>query len=435
MAAQKRLGRFLKLSQMTASVAGHYIGARIKDTILREDPNSKSARSAHAWAGRRIAATLGELKGPLMKIGQMASISSGLLPKEISEALAVLRKDVSFAPYDVIARQIERELGAAPERLFKSFEAEPFAAASIGQVHRAVTDDGREVVVKVQYPDISDSVDADIAQLRFALKAAGIMRGRRELFNEFFSDIAAQLREELDYCNEADNLRLLRAFHKDRHPHIRIPAVVGERSSGRVLTMTFESGDTLEEAGMYPAATRNAIAARLIELVYSEILLLGALHADPNPANFAFRADGDIVLYDFGSIKKFTPSEQKGVRLLLRGIFDSDPASIARGFDVVGMLNPEGPPPSNALFEGVIKLLAPAVQLGTPFDFGTSDIHRKVLALWPKIRTHAGAFRLSAAMMMIQRVNVGSYGNLRKLNARAAVRDIIEKVMAKPLIL
>jgi predicted unusual protein kinase regulating ubiquinone biosynthesis (AarF/ABC1/UbiB family) len=414
---------------MTASVAGRYLGARIKGSFFTHDQKKQHSRVTNEWAGRRIAQTLGELKGPLMKIGQMASISSGFLPKEISDALAVLRKDVSFAPFEVIAAQIERELGAPPERLFAAFDTEPFAAASIGQVHRAVSDDGRSVVVKVQYPDISDSMDTDIAQLRLALKAVGIMRSAGHKLDSFFEEISVQLHEELDYCNEADNIRLLGEFHRKKHPHIHIPAVVGERSSERVLTMTFEDGDPLEKAAQYPPEIRNLIGERLTSLVYSQILDLGALHADPNPANFAFRPDGDIVLYDFGSVKKLKKEEQLGVRSLLRGIFDRDTAEVARGFEQVGMLPPGAATSSLDLFEGVIRLIEPAVQKEVPFDAAHTQIHRKVIELWPKIRRRAQSFKLTAAMMMIQRVNVGTYGNLRRLSAVFPLRDIIEEIL------
>lgn len=429
MSAGKRLERFLKLSQMTASVAGRYLGARIKGSFFSQDQKERHSRDTNEWAGRRIAQTLGELKGPLMKIGQMASISSGLLPKEISDALAVLRKDVPFAPFEVIAAQIERELGAPPERLFATFEPEPFAAASIGQVHRAISDDGKAVVVKVQYPDICDSMDADIAQLRLALKAAGIMRSAGHKFDNFFGEIALQLREELDYCNEADNVRLLGEFHRKKHPHIHIPSVVGERSSERVLTMTLEDGDPLEKAAQYPHEIRNLIGERLASLVYSQILDLGALHADPNPANFAFRPDGDVVLYDFGSVKKLKKQEQLGIRTLLLGIFAQDATEVARGFEQVGMIEPDVAMSSLDLFEGVIRLLEPAVQKEAPFDAAQSKIHRRVIELWPKIRRRAQSFKLTSAMMMIQRVNVGTYGNLRRLSAVFSLRNAIEEIL------
>ena len=429
MATRKKLERFFKLSRMTASVAGRYLGEHIKESLFSSEYRSQHAGDTHEWAGRRIAQTLGELKGPLMKIGQMASISSGLLPKEISDALAVLRKDVPFAPFDVIATQIQSELGAPPEALFASFDRQPFAAASIGQVHRAVTDDGRPVVVKVQYPDIGDSVDADIAQLRLALRAAGLLRGSGPKFNRFFEEVSAQLREELDYCNEADNIRRLRSFHASRHPFVHIPIVVGERSSGRVLTMTFEDGDPLETAAEYPVEIRNRIGERLVSIVYSQILEGGALHADPNPANFAFRPDGDIALYDFGSVKQISAGEQHGIRTLITGIFDGDADMVRMGFEQVGMLLPNEQAPDRIVFEAAIRLLSSAVKKEVPFDFARSGIHREVLAAWPAIRKHASTFHLTSAMMMIQRVNVGTYGNLRKLGASVPLRTVIENTM------
>jgi predicted unusual protein kinase regulating ubiquinone biosynthesis (AarF/ABC1/UbiB family) len=431
MTAGKKLIRFLKLGRMTASVAGHYLGGRITESLSGTDRKKQHARVADEWAGKRIAKTLGELKGPLMKIGQMASISSGLLPKELSDALAVLRKDAPFAPFERIAEQIEKELGAPTNRLFASFDEKPCAAASIGQVHRAVLDDGRLVAVKVQYSDIEDSVDADIAQLRLALKAAGMMRKSRHLFDKFFEDISVQLREELDYCNEADNIRLIRDFHKSRCSFLHIPDVVEERSTKKVLTMTFEGGDALEIASNYPSDIRDLIGRRLVSNIYSQILEQGALHADPNPANFAFRPNGDIVLYDFGSVKKFEESEQVGVRTLLSGILNRDAMEVATGFVQVGMIDDLASLPDLAVFDGAIRLLAPVMEKGAAFDFSRSRIHREVIDLWPKIRKHGGSFHLTAAMMMIQRVNVGTYGNLRRLGARVNVRDAIDEILCR----
>ncbi len=429
MAAGKKLNRFLKLGRMTASVAGHYLGARLKESLAGDDRKRRHARAADEWAGKRIAQTLSELKGPLMKIGQMASISSGILPKELSDALAVLRKDASFAPIEVISEQIEKELGATPKQLFASFDETPCAAASIGQVHRAVLDDGREVAVKVQYPDIEDSVDADIAQLRMVLRAAGVMRKTRFLFDRFFEEISNQLRQELDYCNEADNVRLLRNFHKSRCSFLHIPEVVDERSTRRVLTMTFEGGDSLETAAAYPSEVRDIIGNRLVSNAYSQILEQGALHADPNPANFAFRPNGDIVLYDFGSVRKFTDTEQKGVRMLLWGIFHRDALKVAEGFLEMGMIDDMASLPDLSIFDSVIRLLDKVVEPGKAFDFNRSEIHKDIIDLWPKIRKHSGIFHLTAAMMMIQRVNVGTYGNLRRLGARVCVRDTIEEIL------
>jgi predicted unusual protein kinase regulating ubiquinone biosynthesis (AarF/ABC1/UbiB family) len=427
-----KLGRFLTLSRMTASVAGSYFGTRLANTFAPSEGEQSRIDNTHTKVGRRMARTLGELKGPLMKLGQMASLSSGLLPARISEALAVLRKDAPSVPYSVIAKQVESELGAPPERLFSSFEREPYAAASIGQVHRAITDDGRDVVVKVQYPDITNSLDADLAHLRFALKAAGALRRNKEGFDRFYDEMSAHLREELDYCNEAENARFLAEFHNGRHPFVHIPEVIGEQSSERVLTLTFEGGCTLEEARSLDQSVRDLIGERLIELLYSEIFDLGTIHADPNPANFAFRPDGTFALYDFGCIQRLSNTELAGIRGILKGALERDYAAIEQGLLAIGARNPDTPPLSNSAYDAMFNLLSPLLDPQEPFNVGSSTIHKTVLKQVPKLKKHINSFRLTAGLMLIQRVNVGYYGNLRALGSRVRCREIIESaVMAK----
>jgi predicted unusual protein kinase regulating ubiquinone biosynthesis (AarF/ABC1/UbiB family) len=423
---KSKFGRFLTMSKLTASVAGNYLGTRLANTFSQPDVVRRRTEATHGVVGARIAHTLGELKGPLMKLGQMASVSSGLLPPQISNALSVLRKDASPAPYSVIAEQIEAELGAPPERLFRSFEKKPYAAASIGQVHRATTDDGRDVVVKVQYPDIARSLDADLGQLRLALKAAGALRGNKEGFDSFYEEMSVHLREELDYCNEAENVRFLAAFHRDRHPFVHIPEVVGEQSSERVLTLTFEGGCSLEDASALDQSVRDRIGERLIELLYSEMFELGTLHADPNPANFAFRPDGTFSLYDFGCVKRFADDERRGIRQILRGAINRDFDAIEEGLFTIGARDPEAPPLGAGLYDSLLDLLAPALDPNKPFDVGRSTIHKRALKLIPEFRKHMRYFRLTAGLMLVQRVNVGYYGNLRSLGARVRCRQIIE---------
>ncbi len=428
MTVKKKFGRLLKLSRMTASVAGKYLGARLIDSLSGESQNDQNTNNLHRWAGHRIAKTLGELKGPLMKLGQMASISSGFLPKEVSDALSVLQRNVPFVSFETVSKQIEQELGDSPEVLFYSFEKKPFASASIGQVHRAVLDDGRHVAVKIQYPEIEDYINTDLFQLRFVLKASGLAESSHR-FDQFFEEIKVQLKKELDYCNEADNLRQFGHFHNTLHPYIRIPKVIGERSSAKILTMTFEQGESFNDAAKYTQKIRDLIGTRLVECLYGQILKAGAFHADPNPANFAFDQNGNIIFYDFGNIKKLTENEQRGIASILRGILDYDPHLTAIGFQQVGMLE-DGPlSVSQGVFETAVRILAPAVKSNTPFDFGSSQIHRDVINLWPKIKQCAPLFQLTSTMVMLQRVNVGTYGNLRKLNASVPIREVIENLL------
>ena len=210
---------------MTATVAAGYAGSRVKGMFQTSEQARAARDESFKATGERIAKTLGELKGAAMKVGQMASIGSDVLPKELSNALTKLQKDAPAMSYDVIASQVEAEFGQPPERLFDHFERVPFAAASIGQVHRARTDDGREVVVKVQYPGVDECVDSDLAHLRVALRASGLVsRHHRKGLDGVFHEVRQRLHEELDYCQEADNVRHFRRHH-ERQWYQRLPVI------------------------------------------------------------------------------------------------------------------------------------------------------------------------------------------------------------------
>jgi len=428
MSPQTKIGRWLKLAGMTTSVASSYAGVRVLKALGFSEKVQEMLPETNAKIGARIARTLGELKGPVMKIGQMASLSTDLLPREIAEPLARLRKDAPAAPYAVITKQIRDQLGAPPEELFKRFDVTPFAAASIGQVHRAETEDGRDVVVKVQYPGIDVSVKADISQMRFALRAAGLLRKRPEVFERLLEELSLRLDEELDYVHEAENLALLGAFHA-AHDFVRVPRIIAERSSSRVLTMTFEGGDTIEVAARYPQAVRDLLGERLMFLLFSELFGPAAMHADPNPANFAFCADGTFALYDFGAVKRFTADELAGLRGVIAGAVGEDYDQVHEGMRAIGALNPDGPPVDPAIYKSWRDLIAPIFDAEVPFDYGASRLHHKLIVKIPEYKDAARSFQLPMGLMLAQRAFAGLYGNLRNLGARVNGGEVLARVL------
>ena len=347
-----RSQRFLKLASMTASVATGYAKSRVKGVFQSKDARSRSIEKRHATAGQTIAKTLGELKGAAMKIGQMASLSADLLPKEISSALTVLQKEAPPMPYEVIAAQIERELGAAPELLFDYFDPKPFASASIGQVHRARTDDGREVVVKIQYPGIDKSVDSDVAHLKMAIRASGLVRGRGKAFKALFQEIRARLHEELDYTNEAENVRVFQRIHADDE-FVVIPEVVGERSAQRVLTLTFEDGHNLNDLDSvgFSQEERNLLGIHLFKAFGKQIFQAHTVHADPNPANFAFRKNGQIVFYDFGCVSSLTDALIRDYRDTIRASLNGDYKALDEGLIKLDTRVPKMNPPPDEFYQ------------------------------------------------------------------------------------
>ena len=371
-----RRKRFFKLAGMTASVTGNFVKGQVKGLFQDKEARERDREALDAANGAKIAKTLGELKGAAMKIGQLASMAKDVLPSEVTSALTSLQREAPPMPFEVIRGQIEAELGSPPELLFERFDPEPFAAASIGQVHRARTDDGREVVCKVQYPGVDTSVDADVAQLKFALRASGLIRFRRQAVDGLFQELRDRLREELDYTNEAENVRRFQRLHQD-DPHIIIPDVVGERSSGRVLTLTYEPGDdlmTLDEVG-YDQETRDLIGARLVAMMYRQIFELHAVHADPNPANFAFRPNGDIVMYDFGCVKvvpRQVAADYKGAMLAMRA---GDHEAMDVYMTRLGIRIPDSKEPPRELYDAVREALRPILFTHGPIDFAQTNAH------------------------------------------------------------
>lgn len=322
--------------------------------------------------------------------------------------------------YDVIAEQIESELGASPDTLFEYFERTPFASASIGQVHRARTDDGREVVCKVQYPGVDGAVDSDLSHLKLALRASGLVSISRHALNETFAELRARLHEELDYCIEADNVRAFRKFH-ERHPYVLVPEVVGERSSQRVLTLTYEAGDGIDAVaagGNYSQPQRDLLGRNLFSFMASEIFEFGAIHGDPNPGNFAFRPDGTVVVYDFGCVKRLPPEIVGAYRDTIVFGIDEDYDVVERSLHTLGVRNPSGPPVDYAYYKIWRDIFAEPFLHTDVFDYGTSTIHDDVVKQIPGVMRRMASFQPAKELIFLDRMVAGHYGNLRKLQAR-----------------
>ena len=429
-----RRERFFKLAGMTASVASKYATSRLSGMFKSDDDAQDARIEAFKKSGERIAETLGELKGAAMKIGQMASIGSDVLPKELSDALSKLQKEAPPMAYEVIAEQIERELGAAPELLFDHFDTEPFAAASIGQVHRARVDDGREVVVKVQYPGVDASVDSDLAHLRLALRASGLVqKAHRPGLSRTFKRVRERLHEELDYTLEADNVRLFGAHHA-QHPGIVVPEVVGERSSKRILTLTYEPGCSFSELDRegFTQEERDRVGENLVAAVTSQIFELQAVQADPNPANFACRRDGTVVLYDFGCVERIADDLLTPYVALIGASWSEDYALAERYLTELGARNLDGPPVEHAFYKRWRDIFLEPFFHDAPFDFGAAELHRKVMEVMPDSIRRMNSFQPADRLVFVDRAITGGYGNLRAIRARVNVVSPLHGVIELP---
>ncbi len=266
-------------------------------------------------AAESTAQILGTLRGLATKIGQMASYVDGVIPEEHREAyeraMKKLRAAAPTSSAKEIAALVEAELKAPIDELFAEFEREPFASASIGQVHKARLLDGREVAVKVQHPGITKALESDLANAGIVEQMAAVMGARRFNSKAMLEVMRARFREELDYTLEAERQIAFAKLHAD-HSLIRIPGVIAERSTKRVLCSEFVHGASFEEACAAPEAERRAWARTLWRFVFKGNLVGGMFNRDPHPGNYFFHDGGAVTFIDFGCVQPLEDWHRQG---------------------------------------------------------------------------------------------------------------------------
>lgn len=428
-----RRGRFLRLAGMTASVAGQYAGQRARKLFRPEDPESAQSERYTRMADQ-IADTLGELKGAVMKVGQIASQTQDFLPKEFSDALEKLQKEAPPMPFEVIVGQIESELGKPVSELFEYLHETPYAAASIGQVHRARLHDGTDVIVKIQYPGVDESCDSDLKQLRMALRLGGLLKMPKESVDRLFAEIRERLKEELDYENEARNIELFREFHKDQ-PWVLIPRVTTSHSTRRVLTMNLVEGDHVSEITKerYDQDTINLIGQRIFTLMADQLFRFQCIHGDPHAGNFAYRPDGSIIMYDFGCVKKLKPEIIEAYRNALVSALNEDYQALDRHLIDLGA-RVDSQPAVDAAYYAMWRdiLVIPFEQRDLPYNFAEADIHKRVAEKTSTVFKYLDYFKPPVESIFIDRLIAGHYWMLKRLGVQAAFRDELEAYLQIP---
>ncbi len=405
--------RFMRLAGMTASITGKVMSNSVKSLIGSAEEKAEARSDMYSEIGKQIANTLGEMKGAVMKVGQIASQYQDIFPPEIAAAMSKLQKEAPPMPFNIIEQQIIRELGAKPHEKFLEFDEKPFAAASIGQVHRAKLHTGEDVIVKVQYPGVDECCESDLKHLRMALKLAGVIKLSKELQEQLFDEIRVSLHAELDYLQEAINLEEFHHFHRHDNKVI-IPRVFADYTSKRVLTLSYEGGDDLSTARHYPAAVRNDIGQRLFQVLCEQMYHLHALHCDSHPGNFAFRVDGSIVIYDFGCVKRLSPFLVGEMKRLVKAALVNDYATVEAALRDLGIRTHVGPEvPPEYYLEWIEILLAPIQN--HVFDFAHSKVHEQVLAKVKSLMKYWDSFQPSADTMMVNRAIGGHYWNFVNL--------------------
>ena len=313
--------RFARTSGAVGGIAARVAGERVFGI--------KTDRAAHAEDLRQI---LGGLKGPLMKVAQILTTIPDALPPEYAAELSELQANAPPMGWPFVRRRMSGELGPDWQSRFQSFGQEAAAAASLGQVHKAVLPDGSTVACKLQYPDMPSTVEADLRQLKIAMAIYHRMDNAIQN-DEIYKELSERLREELDYLREAAQMRLYHAM-LEGVADVHVPVPVPELTTPRLLTMTWLDGGPLQRwiDTEPPLEERNRVAEALFRAWYVPFYRYGVIHGDPHMGNYQVRADRTVNLLDFGAIRVFPPSFTRGVIDLFEAIRDHDDEKAAHAY-------------------------------------------------------------------------------------------------------
>ncbi len=325
-ALSSRVARYGKVSATMAGLAAKLAGERYLGLKIERDRHAQE-----------LLQSLGNLKGPLMKVGQILATIPEALPPEYAEALQNLQSNAPPMGWSFVKRRMKTELGADWEEKFKSFEHEAAAAASLGQVHRAVTLTGRQVACKLQYPDMQSAIDADLKQLKliFSLYEKYDSTISTKFIHE---ELAARLYEELDYEREAKHTKLYRHLLKDEKA-VHVAEVIDDLSTNRLLTSEWLEGTKILDYKTAPLEQRNRIAMNLFRAWFTPLYYYGIIHGDPHLGNYTIRKDDSINLLDFGCVRIFPATFVGAVIELYSALRDNDEAHAIHAFETWGFKN------------------------------------------------------------------------------------------------
>ena len=299
-----RAKRYAKVGRAVGGLAVRVAGERYLGLSLDKGKHAEDLKQA-----------LGGLKGPLMKVAQIMSTVPDLLPEEYVTELAELQSNAPAMGWLFVRRRMAAELGAGWQEKFDEFTKEASAAASLGQVHRAVHPDGKNLACKLQYPDMKSAVEADLKQLRIVFSIYG-RYDKAVDFSQIHQEVSDRLREELNYELERKHMDLYRAMLSNE-PGVHVPLPLPQLSSDRLLTMTWLDGVPLLELVDAELEMRNRVAENMFRAWYVPFYYYGTIHGDPHLGNYSVCEDGSVNLMDFGCIRIFNPLFVGGVIDLL----------------------------------------------------------------------------------------------------------------------
>ncbi|MDP2087017.1 MAG: AarF/ABC1/UbiB kinase family protein [Gemmobacter sp.] len=368
-----RLSRLAHLGGLASRIAGTVAAGGAAQLARGQHPRLADLLLTPANA-RRVADQLAQMRGAAMKMGQLLSMDGGeMLPPELTQILARLRADADPMPGAQVKQVLTAAWGADWLHRFQRFDVRPLAAASIGQVHRAITRDGRDLAIKVQYPGVRRSIDSDVDNVAALLRLSGLVPRGLDL-GPMLAEAKRQLHDEADYAREGRNLARFGTLLADR-PAFVVPALHADLTTQGVLAMSFVEGGPVEDLTNAPQAERNRVMAQLIDLMFRELFEFHLMQTDPNFANYRYAsATGRVILLDFGATRVLPADLVARYRDLLRAGLSGDRGRMRDAAIRMGFLGGDAPARMEHGMLAMFDMAMGPLRQGGVFDFGASDL-------------------------------------------------------------
>lgn len=415
-----RVGRTIQPAAMAARAAARWAASR---TAFGERGREKRQQAVLRTA-EDVTRTMGEMKGAIMKVGQVLSLMTGAVPEEMAGQLSSLQMQAPPMAFELVEAVFREQYGRGPDRVFAQFERLPFAAASIGQVHRARLTTGEAVAVKVQYPGVREAIDHDLANVSVMLRAAGMLARGLDV-GPIVDDLKTTIREELDYEREAANQARFGELYRG-HAFVRIPDVYGDLTTKRVLVQEFIEGEPFSSAVLREQRIRDDIAEKVFRFAFGNFYRHRLFNGDPHPGNYLLCNDGRVAFLDFGCVVAFEEQTVERFRALIRTLFDGDLEAWRSAAEEVGILQRGAPFRTETLYEHMHWFWKPILSDEVIF---TRELAAEMVRRNTQTTGEGGTINrhlnIPPGTVFLTRINFGLAGMFGALEARGPWRQII----------